>query len=127
MYDDGGGLPDVARGEQRRGSGDGSDRYSADEGFDDRRRGVPNFLVRRAIVVGLVVVLIAVAAIAAGNLLGGSDSDSRSAFGDSDWNTVVAIDQNIGTVCSPTPKVKSPAGSGSVSNRSPILPSLARL
>ena len=98
MYDDGGGLPDVARGEQRRGSGDGSDRYSADEGFDDRRRGVPNFLVRRAIVVGLVVVLIAVAAIAAGNLLGGSDSDSRSAFGDSDWNTVVAIDQNIGTV-----------------------------
>jgi hypothetical protein len=98
MYDDGGGLPDVARGEQRRGSADGSDRYSADEGFDETRRGVPNFLIRRAIVVGGVVVLIAAAAIAAGNLLGGSDSGSGSAFGDSDWNTVVAIDQNIGTV-----------------------------
>ena len=88
MYDDGGGLPDVAWGEQRRGSGDENDRYSADEGFDETRRGVPNFLIRRAIVVGLVVALIAVAAIAAGNLLGSRNGGSNSVFGGSDWNTV---------------------------------------
>jgi hypothetical protein len=98
MYDDGGGLPDVARGEQRRGSGDENDRYSADEGFDETRRGVPNFLIRRAIVVGLVVALIAVAAIAAGNLMGSRNGGSGSVFGGSDWNTVVSIDQNIGSV-----------------------------
>jgi hypothetical protein len=64
MYDDGGGLPNVARGEQQRGPS--SKRDSADEDLDNERRGVPNFLIRRAIVVGLVVALIAVAAIAAG-------------------------------------------------------------
>jgi hypothetical protein len=104
MYDDGGGLPDVARGEQRGGSSRGHDRDSADEGFDDARRGVPNFLIRRAIVVGVVVALIAVTAIAAGSLLGSGDGGSGSAFGDSDWNTAVSIDQNIGTVVLTDPK-----------------------
>lgn len=98
MYDDGGGLPDVARGEQRRSSSRGRDRYSPDEGFDDGPRGIPNFLIRRAIVVGVVVVLIAGAAITAGKLLGRGASGSSSDFGHSAWNTVVLIDQNIGTV-----------------------------
>ncbi|WP_395156203.1 hypothetical protein [Ilumatobacter sp.] len=95
MYDDGGGLPDVARGEQRHDPSRGRDSV---EGHDNRRRGVPNFLIRRAIVVGLVVVLIAVASIVAGNLLGSADGGSGSAFGDSDWNTIVSIDKNIGAV-----------------------------
>lgn len=97
MYDDGGGLPDVARGEQRRDSSSWRDRDSV-EGLDNGRRGVPNFLIRRAIVVGLVVVLIAATAIAAGQLIGSRDDGSSSAFGNSNWNTVVSIDQNIGTV-----------------------------
>ena len=101
MYDDGGGLPDVARGEEQsrlyRGSDRRSDRDSV-EGHGNERSGVPNFLIRRAIVVGLVVALIALTAIAAGNLLGRRAGGSGLTFGDSDWNTVVSIDQNIGSV-----------------------------
>ena len=58
----------------------------------------PNYLVRRAIVVGTVVVVIAAIAVGVGLLLDGGGDDTTSGAATVDWNTVVLIDSRTGQV-----------------------------
>lgn len=58
----------------------------------------PNYLVRRAIFVGIVVVVIAVAGIVIGRMLGGSDDDATSGAASVEWNRVVLVDQRTGKI-----------------------------
>jgi hypothetical protein len=94
IYDDGGGLPDVERRLQR----DQRDESAAlDVKIRHHDRG-PNYLVRRALAVGAGVLVVAGIAVGVGRLLGGGDDTSSGGIGSADWNTVVAIDTNVGTV-----------------------------
>ena len=98
IFDDGGGLPDVNRNRRRTDPGDpGSAEKTVWDHDDDDWHG-PNYLVRRAIVVALVVAVIAVAAVLVGRIIGSDDSGSGSGFGNADWNNVVTVDNNSGTV-----------------------------
>ncbi len=108
IFDDGGGLPDVDRTRRRTDPGrrrrtDGSEPapvektvWDTDDDGSDWRG--PNYLIRRAIVVGLVVAVIAVVAVLVGQLLGGDDDGPRSGFGSAEWNSVVTVDNTAGTV-----------------------------
>ena len=98
IFDDGGGLPDVDRSRRRTDpGGPGSAEKTVWDSDDDDWHG-PNYLARRAIVVALVVAVIAVAAVLVGRILGSDDSGSGSGFGNADWNNVVTVDNNSGTV-----------------------------
>ncbi len=106
IFDDGGGLPDVDRSRRRNdGRADGTghaaptrhERGVWDNAGDDEWRS-PNYLVRRAIVVGLVVLAIAAVAIFAGRLLGGDGSGDGSGNANADWNSIVTVDDTTGTV-----------------------------
>lgn len=78
--DPGGRYPAVA------GTGDG----------DGSGRGSPNYLARRAVVVGAVVVVIALAAIGIGRLIGGGDDGQGGSGADADWNRLVLFDARRG-------------------------------
>jgi len=115
IFDDGGGLPDVDRSRRRQGA-DNSDRARGDgltndpsdarpgrerdvwDDADDEQWRSPNFLFRRAIVVGAVLLLIAGIVIGASRFLGGGGDGSGSGLGNADWNSIVTIDDNVGTV-----------------------------
>ena len=58
----------------------------------------PNYLFRRAVVVGGVVAVIATAAIVIGNLIGTGGTSSVSGAIAADWNRVVQIDERLGRV-----------------------------
>lgn len=58
----------------------------------------PNYLVRRAIVVGVVVVLIASIAVGVGSLIDGDESSSPSGAATSDWNAIALVDDRTGQV-----------------------------
>ncbi|HSP29619.1 MAG TPA: hypothetical protein VLN74_13790 [Ilumatobacteraceae bacterium] len=71
------------------------DRHASDS---SRRTRGPNFLIRRAVVVGGVVAVIATASIVVGQLVGsGSDQSASGAIG-TDWNRVVLVDDRTGRV-----------------------------
>ncbi len=98
IFDDGGELPDVDRSRHRKDAGNdrspaGQGREVWDDAGDDQWRS-PNYLVRRSIVVGLVVLLIAAVAIFAGRLLSSDGSSNSSANANVDWNSIVAVDDN---------------------------------
>jgi len=109
IFDDGGGLPDVDRSRRRASSddpdgrasarrGDGRDDRDSWDANDDEQWRAPNFLFRRAIVVGAVVLVIAGIAIGVGRFFGGDGDGSGSAFASADWNSIVAVDDNVGTI-----------------------------
>lgn len=75
---------------------DADDRYDEHHGYDDGYG--PNFLIRRAIVVGLVVALIVGVATAVGWFLREDEAAPSASFTSVDWNTVVLVEQNTGTV-----------------------------
>ncbi len=97
LFDDGGALPNVDRNVRR--STGSYDAASADprldEGRPDERH--PNYLIRRIVAIGLVVAVVATAAIIAGRLLGGTDGANSSAGGGS-WDHVVTVEDVTGTV-----------------------------
>jgi hypothetical protein len=78
-----------------------SDRAATDERHADgpaRRRRGPNFLIRRAVVVGGVVAVVATAAIVIGQLVGSGADDAASGAIGTDWNRVVLVDERTGRV-----------------------------
>jgi hypothetical protein len=100
IFDDGGGLPDVDRSRRRTNADAPLPVEKTADGthdHDDDWRG-PNYLVRRAIVVGLVVAVIAGVAVLVGRFIGDDDGGSGSSFGSADWNSVVTVDNASGTV-----------------------------
>lgn len=64
----------------------------------DGRRGSPNYLFRRAVVVGGVVAVLATASIVVGQLIGSGSQDSTSGGVSTDWNRVVLVDDRTGRV-----------------------------
>ena len=64
----------------------------------DGRPGGPNFLVRRAVVVGGVVAVLATASIVVGQLIGSGSQDSTSGGVGTEWNRVVLVDDRTGRV-----------------------------
>lgn len=114
IYDDGGELPDVDRSRRRTDPGAGAGRRRRNDGADDgppavRERDVwdeagdeqwrsPNYLVRRAIVVALIILAIAAIAVVASRLLGGDGSGSGSGNANAEWNSIVTVDRGAGTV-----------------------------
>src|SRR6187397_1957298 len=58
----------------------------------------PNYLLRRAIVIGSLVVLIAAIAIGVGTLLERNSDSATSAGAPTEWNTVVLLDKRSGQV-----------------------------
>jgi len=62
------------------------------------RGGGPNYLIRRAIVVGGVVAVLATASIVVGRLIGSGSQDSTSGAVGTDWNRVVLVDDRTGRV-----------------------------
>lgn len=92
IFDDGGELPEVDRSRRR-------DRHAIDEPIDrygDLRH--PNYLIRRAVVVGVAVAAIAGGAVAVGTFLGDDDGGSGDAFTSSDWNTIASVDDITGSI-----------------------------
>jgi len=58
----------------------------------------PNYLIRRAVVVGGVVAVLATASIVVGQLMGSSDVDTGSGAVGADWNRLVLVDDRTGRV-----------------------------
>jgi hypothetical protein len=100
IFDDGGGLPDVDRSRHRTNADVPlqSEKTARDTHNRDNDWRGPNYLVRRAIVVGLVVAVIAAVAVLVGRFIGGDGGGSGSSFGSADWNSVVTVDNASGTV-----------------------------
>ncbi|WP_148288518.1 hypothetical protein [Ilumatobacter nonamiensis] len=73
----------------------GVDRHSRsaepEDGFDEVE---PNFLVRRALVVGGIVLAIAVVAVVVGQIIGGDDSSSGSTAEAAEWDAIVVLDED---------------------------------
>ncbi len=110
IFDDGGELPDVDRSRRRSDPGSrrrrdaadnrpsgGRERDVWDEAGDDQWRS-PNYLVRRAIVVGLVILAIAAIALFGSRLLDGDGSGGGSGNANAAWNSIVTVDNSAGTV-----------------------------
>jgi hypothetical protein len=93
IFDDGGGLPDV----DRSGRPAVRERDVWDEAGDDQWRS-PNYLIRRATVVAVVVLVIAGIALLATRLLGGDESGNGSGKANANWNSIVTVDDSAGTV-----------------------------
>ena len=62
------------------------------------RRGGPNYLFRRAVVVGGVVAVLATASIVVGRMIGSGSQDSTTGAVSTDWNRVVLVDDRTGRV-----------------------------
>jgi hypothetical protein len=58
----------------------------------------PNYLFRRAVVVGGVVAVLATASIVIGRMIGSGSDESASGAIDADWNRVVLVDERTGRV-----------------------------
>ena len=104
IFDDGGGLPDVSRSTHRTDAGDPVSAERTEWDRDNSDWDGPNYLVRRAIVVALVVAIITLAAVLVGRIIGSDDSGSGSSFTNADWNHVVTVDNNAGTVIITNPE-----------------------
>lgn len=63
-----------------------------------RRRGTPNFWVRRAVVVGGIVAVFATAALVVGQLVDSDSSGTTSGAISADWSRVVIVDERTGRV-----------------------------
>jgi hypothetical protein len=74
-----------------------ADAPTAGASSDDSRAG-PNYLFRRAVVVGGVVAVLATASIVVGRLIGSGAEDSTSGAVSADWNRVVLVDDRTGRV-----------------------------
>ena len=61
-------------------------------------RGSPNYLIRRAVVVGGVVAVLATASIVVGQLIGSGSQESTSGGISTDWNRIVLVDNRTGRV-----------------------------
>lgn len=68
----------------------------AERSTTDKRH--PNYLIRRAIVVGGVVAVIAIASIVVGQLIGSGATSTGSGAIDAEWNQIVIIDDRTGNV-----------------------------
>jgi hypothetical protein len=62
------------------------------------RRASPNYLIRRAVVVGGVVAVLATASIVIGQLMGSDSDDTGSGAVSADWNRIVLIDDRTGRI-----------------------------
>ena len=71
---------------------------AADASGDPGRGGGPNYLFRRAVVVGGVVAVLATASIVVGQLIGSGSQDSTSGAVSTDWNRVLLVDDRTGRV-----------------------------
>ena len=89
IFDDGGELPDVDRSRA-------PDRPSNDDHRPAGRH--PNYLVRRAIVIGLAVALLAGGSVAVSRVLSDDGDGNSSTLGNPQWNTIVGIDDITGSV-----------------------------
>lgn len=58
----------------------------------------PNYLIRRAVVVGGVVAVLATASVVIGQLMGSNDADTGSGAVGADWNRIVLVDDRSGRV-----------------------------
>jgi hypothetical protein len=88
-----GAEPDRAPAHPERAESD--DRHTPDPG---PRRRSPNYLFRRAVVVGGVVAVLATASVAIGQLIGSGDEETASGAVGTDWNRVVLVDDRTGRV-----------------------------
>jgi len=62
------------------------------------RRRSPNYLIRRAVVVGGVVAVLATASVVIGQLMGSDTDDAGSGAISTDWNRIVLVDDRTGRV-----------------------------
>ncbi len=62
------------------------------------RRGGPNYWIRRAVVVGGVVAVLATASIVVGQLIGSGSEETSSGAISPDWNRIVLVDERRGSV-----------------------------
>jgi hypothetical protein len=67
-------------------------------GDDDRGGSKPNYLARRLVFTGLIVAVVAVVAIVAGRLIGSAEDDSATVDVDSDWDTMVTVNEHTGRI-----------------------------
>ena len=104
IFDDGGGLPDVSRSTHPTDAGDPVSAKRTEWDRDNNDWDGPNYLVRRAIVVALVVAIITLAAVLVGRIIGSDNSGSGSNFTNANWNHVVTVDNNAGTVIITNPE-----------------------
>ena len=98
---DGGGDPSGAIDAGHRDRSRADDRHDArGERYDDHHHGGygPNYLIRRAIVVGFVVALIVGVATAVGWFLREDEAPPSASFTSVEWNSVVLVEQSTGTV-----------------------------
>lgn len=58
----------------------------------------PNYLVRRAIVIGIGIAVVCVLAFVVMQVIGGDDNGPGSGLGNAEWNSIVTIDDAAGTV-----------------------------
>ncbi len=63
-----------------------------------RRRPSPNYLIRRAVVVGGVVAVLATASIVIGQLIGSGANETTSGAISAEWNRIVLVDDRTGRV-----------------------------
>lgn len=87
------------RGDDRNTTGATADRSSAHEmpaAGEANGTGRPNYLARRAIVVGAVVVAVALGAIGIGRLIGGGGSGDTDGAANAEWNRIVLFDARRG-------------------------------
>ena len=63
-----------------------------------RRRGTPNFWVRRAVVIGGVVAVFATAALVVGQLIDTGSNDATSGAISADWTRVAIVDERTGRI-----------------------------
>ena len=94
LFDDGGGS-EVAEQTVTGKPSPGDDERSDQSG---RRSRGPNYLFRRAIVVGGVVAVLATASIVVGQLIGSGSNESASGAISTDWNRIVLVDDRTGRV-----------------------------
>ena len=71
---------------------------AADSARVPARRASPNYLIRRAVVVGGVVAVLATASIVIGQLMGSGSDDTDSGAISADWNRIVLVDDRTGRI-----------------------------
>jgi hypothetical protein len=97
LFDDGDGSgPDQPDRSGAETSEPRTDEHAADA-VPGRRRS-PNYLFRRAVVVGGIVAVLATASIVVGSLIGSGSNDSASGTIAAEWNRIVLVDDRTGRV-----------------------------
>jgi hypothetical protein len=77
---------------------DGVEPDEVSESAPNSRRNGPNYLIRRAVVVGGVVAVLATASIVVGQLIGSGSNDTESGAISADWNRIVLVDERTGRI-----------------------------